>query len=254
MTTTAPQTHLNLAQTARSLAARASRAVLGSVQNDGFPFSSLVEVAPLPDGNVLIVMSDLAQHAKNIKANDKASLLLADDLHSSMALAHGRATLTGSLVVTDNSAHLEVWQAVHPGSTLGTFHDFRLYHFEVARAHVIAGFGRVGPVALDGYREATPDLLASSVPGIVQHMNADHAQNLLDYAHGLLGLTWATKARMLLIDCFGFDLHVSSEQQSQVVRYAFEQPLVQVSASRKALVDLAQQARSQLGRLEPEHT
>jgi heme iron utilization protein len=247
---TETQTHLTLAETARSLVARASRAVLGSVQDDGFPFSSLVEVAPLPSGDLLIVMSDLAQHAKNIKTNHKASLLLSDDLHSGAALAHGRATLTGEVKLTEDSAHLEAWLAAHPGSTLGTFHDFRLYHFGVTRAHVIAGFGRVGRVALAEYREAAPDALATSVPGIVEHMNEDHAQNLLDYAHGLLGLTWATKAQMLLMDCFGFDLRLTNSDKTEVVRYAFAQPLPHAGAARKALVDLAQQARTALGKLE----
>jgi heme iron utilization protein len=245
---------LSLAETARSLTARANRAVLGSVQDDGFPFSSLVEVAPLEGGDVLIVMSDLAQHAKNIKLNDKASLLLADDLHSSAALAHGRATLTGTVTLTDDAAHLETWQKAHPGSTLGTFHDFRLYHFTVARAHVIAGFGRVGRVSLEEYHKAQPDPLAASVPGIVEHMNTDHAQNLLDYAHGLLKLTWATKAQMLLMDRFGFDLRVSSPDKTEVTRYTFAEPLPHAGAARKALVDLAQAARAQLGQLESPST
>jgi heme iron utilization protein len=243
-------TQLTLAETARSLAARAKRAVLGSVQDDDFPFSSLVEVAPLKGGDMLIIMSDLAQHAKNIKANDKASLLLSDDLHSSAATAHGRTTLTGTVVLTSEPAHLETWKTAYPHSTLGTFHDFRLYHFAVTRAHVIAGFGRAGRVALEAYREAEPDLLATSVPGIVEHMNTDHAQNLLEYAQGLLGLTWATKARMILMDRYGFDLSVSSPDKTEVVRYAFEQPLANASAARKTLVDLAQRVKQ----LEPEGT
>ncbi len=241
MTTT---TQLTLAETARSLAARAKLAVLGSVQDDDFPFSSLVEVAPLEPGDLLIVMSDLAQHAKNIKANDKTSLLLADDLHSSAALAHGRATLTGTVTLTEDPEHVEAWRAAHPGSTLGTFHDFRLYHFAVARAHVIAGFGRVGRVELEAYRAAQPDALATSVPGMVQHMNADHAENLLGYAQGLLGLTWATRAQMLLIDRYGFDLRVSGETQTQVARYAFTEPLERAGDARKVLVALANQARA----------
>ncbi len=239
---------LNLAETARSLMARANRAVLGSLSEDGSPFSSLVELAPLENGDAVLLMSDLAQHAKNLKADPRASLLLSDDVNSSLAFARGRATLTGMVALTEDAAHHAVFKALHPKSLLGGFHDFKLYHFGVSRAQVVAGFGRAGRVTLEVYREAAPDLLALSLPGIVSHMNQDHAQNLLDYAHALLEKPWTTQAVMLGIDRYGMDLHLSNTDKTEVVRYVFETPLENAAASRGLLVKLSQISREKLGR------
>jgi heme iron utilization protein len=256
------QTHLTLAETARSLLTRGERAVLGSLSDDGFPFSSLVEIAPLPDGDALVLMSDLAQHAKNIKRDPRASLLLTDDANSSSAFASGRATLSGELRLTEAGAHLETYRKHHPKAALGTFHDFRLYHFVAHRAHIVAGFGRVGRVDAEAYREARPDMLASSLRGIVTHMNEDHAQNLLDYAHAFMDAGWATRARMIGMDRFGMDLHLhgnsstdsrsdsSGDSRSEVQRYTFPEPLEHPSDSRKILVALAKDARVALGKPE----
>ncbi len=239
---------LTLAETARSLMARANRAVLGSLSEDSSPFSSLVELAPLENGDAVLLMSDLAQHAKNLKADARASVLLSDDLNSSLAFARGRPTLTGSVTLTEDAAHQAVFKALHPKSLLGGFHDFKLYHFAVSRAQVVAGFGRAGRVTLEVYQDSKPDLLALSLPGIVSHMNQDHAQNLLDYAHALLEKPWAAQAVLLGIDRYGMDLHVSDADKTEVVRYVFETPLENAAASRALLVKLSQVSRDKLGK------
>jgi heme iron utilization protein len=131
---------------------------------------------------------------------------------------------------------------------LGGFHDFKLYHFAVSRAQVVAGFGRAGRVTLEVYQDSKPDLLALSLPGIVSHMNQDHAQNLLDYAHALLEKPWATQATLIGIDRYGMDLHLGNTDKTEVVRYMFETPLENAAASRSMLVKLSQISREKLGK------
>ena len=242
---------LTLSETARSLMARASRAILGSLSDDGYPFSSLVEVAPLPNGDCLLLMSDLAQHSKNLKLDSKASLLLTDDANSSLAFATGRATLSGGVSATADAAPLELWHLAHPKSVLGGFHDFKLYVFAAERAHVIAGFGRVGRVELSAYREAQPDLLAGALRGMVAHMNEDHRANLLDYAHALLEKPWASDAVLIGMDRYGMDLYLSNADQSEVARYSFDAPLETSAGVRPLLVSMAREARVKLGKAEP---
>ena len=242
---------LTLSETARSLMVRAGKAILGSLSDDGYPFSSLVEVAPLSNGDCLLMMSDLAQHSKNLKGDPRASVLLTDDANSDLAFATGRATLSGTVSATDDAAHLELWRAVHPKSVLGGFHDFKLYVFMAERARVIAGFGRVGRVELGAYREAKPDVLAGALRGMVTHMNEDHRANLLDYAHALLEKPWASDAVLIGIDRYGMDLHLSDATQSEVVRYAFNAPLETGAAVRPLLVSMAHEARVKLGKAEP---
>ncbi len=246
--------YLTLPETARSLMARAERAIIGTVSPDGFPFASLVEIAPLENGDALLLMSDLSQHSKNLKLEPKASLLLTDDANSSLAFATGRATLSGVVEFTDQAKHLEHWKILHPKSMLGGFHDFKLYTFTTARAYVVAGFGRVGSVTLDKYREASPDLLATNLRGMVEHMNTDHRQNLLDYSHALLEQTWTEKAVLLGMDRYGMDLHLSGKEHAEVKRYVFPNVLENGAGVRKLLVDMAQESRAKLGKPEPKNT
>ncbi len=53
-----------------------------------------------------------------------------------------------------------------------------------------------------------PLLPATLVAQAIQHMNEDHAHNLLDYAHNLAGITWAEDVEMTTLDPRGFDLVV----------------------------------------------
>src|ERR1700692_2588918 len=56
--------------------------------------------------------------------------------------------------------------------------DFAYYRLEVSGVYFIGGFGVMGWVSADDYRNALPDPLAEAAPGIIQHMNADHADAL----------------------------------------------------------------------------
>lgn len=87
------------------------------------------------------------------------------------------------------------------------------------------------------------------VEGVIRHMNKDHAQNLLDYAHALAGLTWAEDAEMITLDHVGFDLTVRSGGRIQAVRILFEPSLSNTEQLRPALVAMAQQARQLLPEL-----
>jgi len=88
-----------------------------------------------------------------------------------------------------------------------------------------------------------PILPAALVARAIQHMNEDHAHNLLDYAHNLAGITWAEEVEMTALDYTGFDLVVRGGGRLQPVRIPFDPPLTAAEQLRPALVALAQQAR-----------
>ncbi len=91
-----------------------------------------------------------------------------------------------------------------------------------------------------------PVLSRTTVEGVIQHMNEDHAHNLLDYARGLAGLLWAEDVEMTGLDAAGFDLVVWGAGRIQHVRIPFDPPLTRTEQLRPALVHLAQQARALL--------
>src|SRR5262245_66154543 len=47
-------------------------------ERDGWPFGSVVPYAVLPDGDPVVWLSDIAEHTKNLDAEPRASLFVAD--------------------------------------------------------------------------------------------------------------------------------------------------------------------------------
>lgn len=88
-----------------------------------------------------------------------------------------------------------------------------------------------------------PILTPELINGAIQHMNEDHAHNLLDYAHVLAGLPWAEEAEMSGLDVAGFDLIVRGGGRIEHVRIPFDTPLTSADQLRPAMVALAQRAR-----------
>src|SRR5881227_500727 len=85
--------------TARNLAARrlirgSSRAALAT-SLDGRPYASLVATACDTDASPLLLLSDLAQHTKNLRADPRVSLLFEDVAGFADPLAGPRLTVLG---------------------------------------------------------------------------------------------------------------------------------------------------------------
>ncbi|MEM7125935.1 MAG: DUF2470 domain-containing protein [Chloroflexota bacterium] len=90
---------------------------------------------------------------------------------------------------------------------------------------------------------ADPILPDDVIERAIEHMNEDHAHNLLDYAQVLADLSWAEGVEMSELDFEGFELIVHGEGRVQQVRIDFDKPLTDASELRPALVELANRAR-----------
>jgi hypothetical protein len=132
---------------ARGLLALA-RGSLGSLaERDGrlYPFVSLVLPAQSADGEIILLLSDLSDHAKNLQRDARASLLMDGTLDLKEPLTGPRLTLLGEVQVSpdqqgDKARYLEV----HPEAALyAGFGDFKLYRFRILEGLFVAGFGRI---------------------------------------------------------------------------------------------------------------
>jgi heme iron utilization protein len=131
------------AAAARALFRAADRAVLATALA-GWPYASLALPAADADGNPLLLLSDLAEHAKNLKADPRCSLLF-DGTHGLADPLTGlRVTVMGEARPIEDTSLLARYVARHPSAELyAGFSDFRLYRMDITRAHVVAGFGRI---------------------------------------------------------------------------------------------------------------
>jgi putative heme iron utilization protein len=232
-------------ETARNLIRAADRAVLStSLARDGlagWPYGSLVLVATDQDLSPLLLISDLADHTRNIAKDPRVSLLFDGTAGAVDPLTAARLSLLGQIARDDRPEPRARFLARHPSAeTYAGFGDFHLYRVAIEAAHLVAGFGRIHWLgAIDLAPPAVPAALAAAETDIVAHMNQDHADALDAYAQGLLGRA-GTGWRMTGIDAEGCDLRRAGE----VARLGFPAPVSDPEAARGALVRLAKQARA----------
>jgi heme oxygenase (biliverdin-IX-beta and delta-forming) len=224
---------------ARRLIRGCRRAALAT-SLDGRPYASLVACACDLDASPLLLLSDLAQHTKNLVADPRVSLLFEDVAGHADPLAGPRLTLLGHAERCDQPHAAARFAARHPASAqYAGFADFHLYRVVAERGHLVAGFGRIAWIDAAELRfSGDAATLAAAEAGIAEHMNADHAEALDLYAVRLLGrggCGW----RMAGIDPEGIDLR----RDDETARLDFPQPVLTPAAARRALAGLAGQAR-----------
>ena len=137
----------DLAGEIRRLMQASRRASLGSLaarDADILPFVSLVVPALAADATPLLLMSDLADHSRNLRARPEASLLFDGTLELAEPLTGPRVTLLGSITVTTEAADRGAYLAQRPEAAFyADFGDFRFYRFQIREALFVAGFGRI---------------------------------------------------------------------------------------------------------------
>lgn len=234
----------------RRLMRAQSHAVLATSLAEGEavrPYASLVAVACDIDASPLLLISDLAQHSRNIAADARVSLLFdgGGPLAEGDPLAAPRLSLLGEATRRDDGRLLARFVSRHPGAArYAGFGDFHLYRVEIARGHLVAGFGRISWIEAGELRFARDArALAAAEAGIAEHMNADHVDALALYATRLLGRapgSW----RMTGIDPEGVDLR----RENETARLDFADhslgPALDPAGARAALVALAAAARA----------
>jgi len=211
----------------------------------GRPYVSLVASACAIDASPLLLLSDLAQHTRNLDADPLVSLLFEDTGGHPDPLAGPRLTLLGRAERCDDASAAARFMARHPASAAyAGFADFHLYRVVVERGHLVAGFGRIAWIeAADLRFAADAPALAAAEADIVAHMNEAHADAVALYAEHLLGVQGAGW-RITGIDPEGIDLRRPMESGGATARLDFKGPVLTPDAARRVLVALAEAARN----------
>ena len=206
----------------------------------GQPYASLVAVACDIDASPLMLLSDLAQHSRNIAYEPRVSLLFDATEGHPDPLAGPRLTVLGRAKAVDDGRLLGRFTARHPSASLyAGFADFRLYRVAVDRAHLVAGFGRIEWIEASELL-FTPDTraLARVEPAILAQTNEVHADAIAVYVQRVLGRA-GTGWRMTGIDPEGVDLRRAGE----TARLDFPGPVLTPEAARAAVVRLVEETR-----------
>jgi hypothetical protein len=228
---------------ARHLMRTALKGSLATLDREtGHPYASLVLVATEPDGAPIFLISNLAEHTRNLQNDMRASVLFDGTGDLADPLTGGRVTLIGEARPAAGPVALRRFLARHPSAEgYAGFADFAAYRLEPSRGHYIGGFGRI--VDLEPARllvdVADAQRLIEAEPDIIAHMNSDHADAVASYATALGGKApgaW----RLCGIDPGGLDLlHCTI-----TARIDFPSRVRGPAEARSMLVRLANEARA----------
>ncbi|MBB3773222.1 hypothetical protein FHS55_003853 [Angulomicrobium tetraedrale] len=228
----------------RRLIRQARIAALATLDADGAPYVSLVQVSTLPDGAPLLLLSGLARHTHNL-ARDTRVCLLVDERRLGDELQGARASLKGTIARLDDEAAIATarrrFLARHAEAAgFAGFADFAFYRIAPDSAHLVAGFGRIADVERDGLMTDVSDAgeLLAAEEGAIAHMNADHRDAIGLYALHLAG-AGPGEWRIVGIDPEGCDLMAGTELK----RLTFPRRVTTARDMREILVELASAAR-----------
>ena len=230
----------NVAREAR-LVLRAARAGTLATVQDGQPLASLITPATAPDGSVVMLLSDLSEHTRHLRADPRCAVMVAGPATTANAQTAPRLTLTGTATIDPDPALHARWVALHPYAAFyAGFGDFNLWRLRAVAGQFIGGFARAfriepADLVLD---PAAVAAVAAAAPGVIAHCNADHPDALeaIAAAAGHAGPGW----HMAACDIDGCDL----ARGDRVVRIAWPAPVDGGHAIRKALIHLAGAARN----------
>jgi heme iron utilization protein len=208
----------------------------------GYPYASLVTVATTPGGRPVLLLSGLALHTQNLKADPRASLMIDGTSLAGDPLAGGRVTLIGRIEPAVASSRAR-FLSRHPASAqYADFGDFGFYELAVERAHFIGGFGRIVGLTAGQITTAVDDAAAfiAAEADIIAHMNDDHADTLQLYAKHAGAQASAASWRVVGCDPAGLDL-LSGEHTARV---DFDERVTTPDGCRHALKRMADKARA----------
>jgi heme iron utilization protein len=127
-----------------------------SASRGGWPFASVAPYALSAQGEPLLLLSRLAEHTRNLRTDDRASLLVQDHASLEDPQAGARITILGQIEAI-SQLELESAQRRYVGwhpraAEYLSMGDFRLYVLRVREARFIGGFGDMGWIDAEGLR------------------------------------------------------------------------------------------------------
>src|ERR1700691_4169536 len=183
-----------------------------SRKQPGFPFGSVMPYGLDERGLPIFLISTMAMHTQNLKADARASLLVTQNDIDRDPLGSSRVTLVGNALPVSEAevaAARKVYLRRHANSKYWVdFEDFSFYRLDVVDVYYVGGFGVMGWVPASEYVSSQPDPLADAAGEILQHMNTDHKDALVLLARVFAGIE-SQEAAMTSVDRLGFHVRLN---------------------------------------------
>jgi putative heme iron utilization protein len=238
------------AERTRTLLAGATDGTLSTVALDpaGYPFGSIVTFAVDDTGAPLVLMSTMAEHARNLAEDARCSLLVTEGGDGAGRLAAARATLVGTMAPVaeeDQAAATDAYLVAHPGAFWARFPDFHVARLDIEAIRYVRGFGEMSWADVAEYPIAEPDPVHPGQAGVCEHVNDDHTDALLAIVGHLLDVPDPiAEITMLSCDRYGFEVQMKHADGVSFGRLGFDEPLTSGDQVRAAFVSMTRAARA----------
>lgn len=206
-----------------------------SVSMSGYPFGSVAPYCLNADGQLVILISRIAQHTHNISHDSKVSLTIiqsdVDDIQ-----AGGRLTWVGDAEAIEDAIAAERYYRFFPQSRhYHKTHDFEFYRIKLVRARFIGGFGEIYWINPDALLCANP-FAGEIEKSVVKHMNDDHQAAIIQYCMNAGEMIpKSIEPKMVGVDSEGFHLLLGE----RVIRIPFDAPVYTKGDVRKTLIAMS---------------
>ncbi len=205
-----------------------------SVDVEGYPFGSIAPFVLDYESAPVLLISDIAQHTRNIKQNNKVSLTVFDQA-SDDPQSGSRLTWIGdaeSIDPDDREIRHRYLRYFPSAESYFDTHDFSFYRISLRRARFIGGFGQIYWIERGEMLIKNP--FRETEKSIIEHMNEDHREALFHYSKALAGVE-AEVVTMTGIDSEGFDMLADKRK----VRIDFDSSIYTTEEARANLIRLA---------------
>ncbi|MBI5430764.1 MAG: DUF2470 domain-containing protein [Nitrosomonadales bacterium] len=205
---------------------------------DGYPFGSITPYLADQDGSLLILISTIAEHTKNILHDPRVSLITHDQRDQHIQ-TQGRVTVVGNAEQEPDRerAGSRYLRYFPEAQAYFAMHDFSFYRIRPLAIRYIGGFGRIHWVDKENYA-VQPYPLIGQEADVIAHMNLDHLDTMRNYCQHVHQYT-ALDVEMLGMDLDGFDIRADD----RVLRFDFPHPVMDAQQARAALVEMARAAK-----------
>ena len=228
---------------ARQLFLSEYQAVLSTISVDvaGYPFGSVVPYCVNQSGLPVILISDIAQHTKNILADNRVSLITLERNMTDQQAA-GRVTLVGDaekLASADADSMSRYYTYFPHSRDYHKTHGFDFYVIKPKRIRFIGGFGRIHWLDADVFLK--PNIFGLEEENqIIDHMNVDHADAIKHYCDiENIDISSDDNPVMVGIDVEGIHIRIGSA----IHRVVFPESLQDSKDARKVLVEMSRQGK-----------
>ncbi len=236
----------------RALLQKERNAVLCTISKkiEGWPFGSISPYTATNTGEPIILISEIAEHTRNLRADARVSLIVQDSNAIKDPQAGARATLIGYAMPVPEpyleDASRRYLELFPNSASFFDAHDFTLFQIRVSKVRFIGGFGEI--YWLDRHEiisadtDSNIDPIAAHAEMICDHMNEDHPDALVMYA-AAFAETQAESSRMISVDSRGFDMIALAGGAHKHLRMDFQSPVTTTEEVRAVMVDMVRRAR-----------